>query len=897
MGVHNSGSTGSPSIRVVFAPTESSATTLAVIGSPQYNAPLTVSIIPIPGEIPVPRKMSAPPRQNSAGGSQHAQDFEKLGMFYLGRPYDLAAKQAKPGWLLYDSKDLVTHAVCVGMTGSGKTGLCLGLLEEAAIDGIPAIVIDPKGDLANLLLTFPQLRGEDFVPWINEDDARKKGLSSDDFATQQAELWKKGLSDWGQSGERIQKLKDAAEFVVYTPGSNAGVPVSILKSFASPSQEILDDAELLRERISTTATSLLGLIGVEADPIKSREHILLSTILDQAWRKGQDLDLAALIGQIQTPPLLKVGVLDLDSFYPSKDRFTLAMQLNNLLAAPGFNAWLEGEALDVGQMLHSPTGKPRVAIFSIAHLSDAERMFFVTLLLSQTLGWIRGQSGTTSLRAILYMDEIFGYFPPVANPPSKAPLLTLLKQARAYGLGVVLATQNPVDLDYKGLANTGTWFIGRLQTERDKARVLEGLEGAAASSGKKFDTQRMEQLLAGLGNRVFLLNNVHEDAPEVFQTRWTLSYLRGPLTRTQIKLLMDKAKGKGLEARGREKDQSSQIASAFPLPRVSGLSPGGARPMLPPDVPQQFIPIRGTQPSGSLLIYQPMLLGVSQVRVADSKAGVDVTQDVTILALITDGAVAVDWDRVVEAGIAVADLESSPTDGAQFGTVPSAASKARSYETWNKDFAGWLFRTQKVELFKSLSMKEVSKPGESERDFKVRLQQATREQRDQAVEELRRKYEPKRAALDERLRKAAQAKERESGQAKQQYTQTILSVVVAAAPMALDYFLGAGRRKVTKTDLERVATAAKGVGRSVQQSGDVGRAEENIDKVQKDIENLDNQWKDDIEALKKRMDSAAEAIERIEIRPTKANISVKLVALAWVPAWRDSQGTMTPAWR
>ncbi|MGH7220077.1 MAG: ATP-binding protein, partial [Nitrospiraceae bacterium] len=582
-------------------------------------------------------KESAKPATAPTGGGS-AEDFEKLGVFYLGRPYDLAIKQSKPGWLLYDSKDLVTHAVCVGMTGSGKTGLCIGLLEEAAIDGIPALIIDPKGDLANLMLNFPQLRGEDFAPWINEDDARKKGLSPADYATQQAELWKKGLGDWGQSGERIQKLRDAADVVVYTPGSNAGIPVSILKSFAAPSQEILDDAEMLRERISTTVTSLLGLVGVEADPIKSREHILLSTILDHTWKARQDLDLATLIQQIQTPPVAKIGVLDLDSFYPSKERFALAMQLNNLLAAPGFSAWLEGEALDVGQMLHSPGGKPRLAIFSIAHLNDAERMFFVTLLLSQTLGWIRAQSGTTSLRAILYMDEIFGYFPPVANPPSKQPLLTLLKQARAFGLGVVLATQNPVDLDYKGLANTGTWFIGRLQTERDKARVLEGLEGAAASSGKKFDKQEMEQTLAGLGNRVFLLNNVHEDAPEVFQTRWTLSYLRGPLTRTQIKMLMEPVRGKTPGARGEVESAKS------PTPYPSPLTPHGSRPMLPPDVPQHFIPIRGSQPSGSALIYQPMLLGASQVRVSDNKASVDVTQDVTVLAPISDGAVAVDWN-------------------------------------------------------------------------------------------------------------------------------------------------------------------------------------------------------------------------------------------------------------
>ncbi|MGH7214142.1 MAG: ATP-binding protein, partial [Tepidisphaeraceae bacterium] len=464
-------------------------------------------------------------------------DFEKLGQFYLGRPYDLTHKKLLDGLVLYDSKDLVTHAVCVGMTGSGKTGLCLSLIEEAAIDGIPCIAIDPKGDLPNLLLTFPELRPQDFSPWINEDDARRKGVSPRDYAAQQSEMWRKGLASWGQDGQRIAKLRASADFAIYTPGSSAGISVSILKSFAAPSREILDDAELLSERVRTTATSLLGLLGVDADPVQSREHILLSTILAHAWKAGQDLDLASLIQQIQQPPVQRVGVIDLESFYPQKDRFALAMRLNNLMAAPGFESWMSGEALDVGALLHTAAGKPRVSIFSIAHLSDAERMFFVSLLLNQILGWTRSQSGTTSLRAIVYMDEIFGYFPPVANPPSKAPLLTLLKQARAFGVGVVLATQNPVDLDYKGLSNCGTWFVGRLQTERDKARVLDGLEGAAASASARFDRREMEEMLAGLGSRVFLLNNVHEDEPVVFETRWAMSYLRGPITREQLALL------------------------------------------------------------------------------------------------------------------------------------------------------------------------------------------------------------------------------------------------------------------------------------------------------------------------------------------------------------------------
>ena len=466
-------------------------------------------------------------------------DYEKLGAFYLGRPYDLGTKAPLPGAVLYDSKDLVTHAVCVGMTGSGKTGLCISLIEEAALDGVPTIAIDPKGDLTNLMLTFPDLRPEDFRPWVNEEDAAKKGLTPDAYAAQQAELWKNGLASWGEDGARIKRLRDAADFAIYTPASSAGIPVSILASFAAPPQALRDDAELVRERVMTTVTSLLTLIGIEADPVQSREHVLLSTLVSTAWGQGKDLDIAALVGQVQKPPMAKIGVMELESFYPEKDRQKLALALNALLAAPGFSAWLEGVPMDISGLLRTAEGKPRVAIVSIAHLSDQERMFFVSLLLNQILGWMRAQSGTTSLRAILYMDEIFGYFPPVAAPPSKQPLLTLLKQARAFGLGVVLATQNPVDLDYKGLSNAGTWLLGRLQTERDKARVLEGLEGVAAAANAKFDKSAMDETLAGLGSRIFLMNNVHEDAPRVLETRWAMSYLRGPLTREQIKQLME----------------------------------------------------------------------------------------------------------------------------------------------------------------------------------------------------------------------------------------------------------------------------------------------------------------------------------------------------------------------
>jgi hypothetical protein len=821
------------------------------------------------------------------------EDYEKLGAFYLGRPYDLGAKKPKDGILLYDSKDLLTHAVCVGMTGSGKTGLCLALLEEAAIDGIPSIIIDPKGDLANLMLTFPDLKSEDFVPWVNEEDAQKKNLSTADFAAQQAELWKKGLADWGQSGERIKRLRDAADFRIYTPGSNAGIQVSILKSFGAPPPEITEDSELLTERVNTTTTSLLGLLGLDVDPLKSREHILISNILNRAWSAGSDLDIAALIQQIQSPPMTRVGVMDLDSFFPSKDRFELAMSLNNLLAAPGFASWMEGEPLDIQQILHTNEGKPRVAIFSIAHLDDAQRMFFVSLLLTQVLGWMRTQSGTTSLRAILYMDEIFGYFPPVANPPSKLPLLTLLKQGRAFGLGVVLVTQNPVDLDYKGLSNIGTWFIGRLQTDRDKERVLAGLEGVAGGTGMKFDRQAMEQTLAGLGNRIFLLNNVHEDGPEVFETRWAMSYLRGPLTRKQIKAVMDpikaQASGTTTQAAAAATGASLQpAASATAASPVSSSAIQNRQPVLPPEVSQYFIPVRAAEPGGATLVYQPTVLGAAQVRFSDKK--IDTSRELTVLAQVSDGVVAVDWESAALVELVIEDLEKSPADSAQFGELPSPASKAKSYDKWQKDMAAWLYRSQKVELFKSPSLDETSNPEEAERDFRVRLQQKARERRDGAAERLRQKYAPKIAALEERKRRAQQAVEREAEQARGQKMQTAISF----GATLLSSFMG--RKAVSLSSLGRATSAARGVGRSIKESQDVGRAEESVAAVDQQMAELDAQFKEETAALEAASDPQTETLETTVLKPKKADIAIKLLSLAWAPYWHDSQGQKTPAW-
>lgn len=817
-------------------------------------------------------------------------DFEKLGVFYLGKTFDMAARARRDDLLLYDSKDLTTHAVCVGMTGSGKTGLCLSLIEEAAIDGIPAILIDPKGDLANLMLTFPLLRTEDFLPWVEPEEAVRKSLSVEQLAAAEAEKWTKGLADWGQDGARIQRLRDAADVRVYTPGSNAGLPISVLKSFSAPDAAVLNDSEAFTEHINTTVASLLGLVGVEADPIQSREFIFLSNLLNYAWRNGQNLDLATLIHHVQNPPITTIGVLDLESFYPTKDRFGLVMALNNLLASPGFQAWLTGEPLVINNLLYTETGKPRISIFSIAHLSDNERMFFVSLLLNQIVGWVRTQSGTTSLRALVYMDEIFGYFPPIANPPSKQPLLTLLKQARAFGVGIVLATQNPVDLDYKGLANCGTWFVGRLQAERDKARLLDGLESVNAGAGHGFDRQAIDQTLSSLSSRVFLLNNVHEDAPVTFQTRWALAYLRGPLTQSHIRTLMDPVKAT-MPAATAAPGAVVMPAAPAAAPAASDLPAGTTRtPALAQGVPTYYVPVRGLGPQGTSLVYEPRLLGIANVRFEDKKTGLSLARKTTLLTTVSDSPVPVNWADAEPVEMDAGHLESRGAEGGVYRTLPPAAGQAKSYSGWGRDLIDWCYGSESLKLYHSALLGQTSNPDEPERDFRIRLTQTAREQRDAAVEKLRVKFEEERGKLEERRRKAEQAKERESDQARNAQFQSVISF----GSTLLDAFLG--RKKLSKTTIGKAATAAKGVGRAYQQGQDVNRAAENIEVIKKELDELNAAFIAETRTLEVKYDPQTEIFETLEIKSYKKNIDVQLVALVWAPHWQDMFGNSKPAW-
>lgn len=462
--------------------------------------------------------------------------------FYLGRYYNPDDQQLSDEVVYYESRDLTTHAVVVGMTGSGKTGLCITLLEEAILDGIPAIIIDPKGDITNLLLAFPNLNPQDFLPWINDDDALRAGLRPEEYAQDIAQRWREGLQSWGIGGRRIADFRNNAQFNIYTPGSDAGQPISILATMQAPREPWAGNEEYHREHIRALTSAILALIGMNnANPIKDREHILISNLFEYAWRNGIDLSLQDIIVGVQRPPFERLGAFDIETFFPEKDRFKFALELNNIIASPSFQSWLQGEPLDFNNLLYAQTPqgpKPRVSIFYVAHLNDGQRSFMITLILESILAGMRQMRGTSSLRALLYFDEVFGHFPPYPkNPPTKDPLLRLLKQGRAFGIGTVLATQNPGDLDYKGLSNAGTWFIGRLQTENDKKKVLDGLS-TASNAKNPLNIQDLDRLISSVDPRVFVMNNVHDArGPRLMHSRWAMSFLSGPLTREQIRQL------------------------------------------------------------------------------------------------------------------------------------------------------------------------------------------------------------------------------------------------------------------------------------------------------------------------------------------------------------------------
>lgn len=832
---------------------------------------------------------------------------EKLGAFYLGAEYDLTSGTREEAPVVYDARDLTTHAVCVGMTGSGKTGLCIGLLEEAALDRVPAILIDPKGDITNLLLQFPDLSPADFRPWINVDDARRKGQSDEEYAQATAENWRNGLADWGIEPQRLREVLETVDYTIFTPGSDAGVPISILGSLAAPQIDFDSDAEALRERISGTVAALLGLVNINADPVRSREAILLANIFEHFWRNGQDVDLAQLILAIQSPPVRKMGVFDVDTFFPEKDRFSLAMAFNNLIAAPTFQTWLTGELLDIDQLFFTAEGKPRHSIFYIAHLSESERMFFVTLLLENLLTWVRRQSGTTSLRALLYFDEIFGYFPPTAEPPSKRPLLTLLKQARAYGLGVVLVTQNPVDLDYKGLTNAGTWFIGKLQAERDKERVLAGLKGAISEMGGNANVD-YDRLITQLGSRIFLMHNVHADGPVVFNTRWAQSYLRGPLTRPQVSELMREKKATMATVAASPNGVAAApatTANAAPTSTSAALeSPGAAAapngfyptpPTLDPAVSQVYVPIAvddraalrtinaelgaPVTPQSVQLVFEPAVLGGASVRFMDRKRKIDQREEKLLIAPLSEGVTTAEWDEAELLDLSIRALRRQPESvdavfGPFFADAPEQANRASKLDRMKSDLSDWLYYNSRLSVQGHNDLGIYQTPGERERDFKIRLQQAAREQRDAEVEKARKQLANQLDKLQVRLRK----EEQEYEAAKADHAARKQQEVIGIGETVLSWVLG-GR------SMRGLSTAASKRRMTARAGQEVEQAERELAEVKTDIAAIEAQIKEQTEAITLKWANLLDDLTSDEITPRRADVDVQLIALAWLPSW------------
>ncbi len=826
--------------------------------------------------------------------------------FYLGRLYDPVHEQTSDQALTYDPADLTTHAFVTGMTGSGKTGLCIGLLEEAALQGIPALVIDPKGDLTNLLLHFPDLAPQDFQPWIDPDNARREGQTLEQAATQTALQWRKGLEEWGISQERLLALKNAVQFAVYTPGSDAGLPVSVLTSLAVPELPWEGNREVLRERINSTVTALLGMVGLtELDPLRSREHILLANIFEGAWSQGKDVELTELILQTQSPPFDKLGAFPVDSFFPPKDRSELALQLNNILAAPAFEIWREGQPLDIPSLLFMPDGRPRHSVFYLAHLSDSERMFFVTLLLSAVETWMRTQAGATTLRAILYMDEIFGYLPPISNPPSKGPMLRMLKQARAFGLGLLLATQNPVDMDYKALSNAGTWFIGKLQTERDKGRLLDGLESAAGG----VDRQALEQVISGLGKRAFLLHNVHAKAPALFQTRWAMNYLAGPLTRTQIPALNRLAGADQLTGVAQADSTASETASQpGPPPGSNSLQTAPSeeaepvsaersssamskvtegsqvKPPVSSGVGEYFLPMNyglseainaadgpvsnETRISG--VLYRPALLASAQVRFLDRKYGVDSQVQKSRLVLDPDKRGAVRWDDYPYHGPSLDKLETQPAPQARFVMLDAPLNESKLLTALERDFTDWIYRSVTVSAKANQALKVYAGPDVSLAAFMKACADTARESRDAEIAKVTEQFDRKIATLENRLTKEG----RELKQDEEEYNQRKME---EWGTHAENFLLGKGRisRKVsTSLTKHRLTRQAK---------ADIDESEESIQDYEQQVVALEKDRKQSIAEINDRWGDLVNDISEVTITPKKQDIYVHLFGVAWVP--------------
>jgi hypothetical protein len=824
------------------------------------------------------------------------------GNFYLGRKYDLKAGKILTDATLYDPADLTTHGVVVGMTGSGKTGLCIDLLEEAALQGIPALLIDPKGDITNHLLHFPNLEPADFQPWIDPDQARREDTTVEALAERTANSWKEGLAKWDIDPSEITAVRDSVEYAIFTPGSDAGIPVSIMASLAAPDLDWKKEEELLREKISSTVTALLGLVGIEADPVRSREHILLANLFEQAWRAGQDVTLDETVRLIQTPPesMKTLGALDLEKFFPEKDRLELAVRLNSLLAAPSFQSWLEGAPLEVEKLLFSGK-KPRHSVFYLAHLSDSERMFFVTLLMTAIQTWTRVQSGSPSLRALVYFDDVHGYLPPVEKPASKYPIIDLLKHARAVGLGMLLVTQNPVDLDYKALSNAGSWFVGKLQTEQDKARLLDGLESVeAAESG--FKRSDMDNLISDLDKRVFLLHNVHAREPEIFHTRWAMAYLRGPITRDRLDELNQLVGAKIETVEIKREIKKKMVAEAeMAEERASTLAVAKSKPTVPSGIAELFLPnnqtlsqalkgagLEGVTPSETVLMYRPALLAQAMVRYLDRKNNIDESRTVSVLVEEADRQGIIRWEDWESSAVDRSSIDSSPISESQFGELEPPFTDGKLVKSMAKDFLDFVYHAAGLTVLKNEALKLVAKPDMNRPDFLKQCSDMARERRDEELDKLQTKYEKKIDAIEDKIAR----EERELAEDEAELSGRKMEELATHAENVFGLFTGSrsSRRVSSSLTKRRMTSKAK---------ADVAESMEEIEELRTELIEMTDELKTEMAEIEERWSEIANQIVESTLTAYKKDIREDLFGLAWTPYWRvkiDAQEHMLPGY-
>ncbi|PKO00410.1 MAG: hypothetical protein CVU42_04355 [Chloroflexi bacterium HGW-Chloroflexi-4] len=801
--------------------------------------------------------------------------------YYLGKLFDLKTNAPTTEQVLLDPSNLTTHAVVTGMTGSGKTGLCIGLLEEAALHGIPAIIIDPKGDLTNMLLHFPSLLPTDFEPWIDPEIARQSGKTVEQSAAETAEKWKKGLEGSGLGPEQLKALGDTADYTIFTPGSSSGVSVNILSSFQAHELDWEANSEMLRERISSTVTALLGLIGLsDIDPLRSREHILLSNLIETAWVNKQSLTLTDLILQVQNPPMERLGAFPMESFFPEKERFSLAILLNNFLAAPSFQVWQQGQTLDIGELLYPKSGKPRHSIFYLAHLSENERMFFVTLLFAAVESWMRSQRGTGNLRALVYFDEIMGYLPPVANPASKTVMMRMLKQARAFGVGLVLATQNPVDVDYKALSNAGTWMIGRLQTDQDKQRLLDGLTSAGGSTS----VATFDKLISGLQKRVFLFHSIYKPAPVTFTTRWTLNFLAGPMTRDQIPAankLVGVEKGKKSEPKTTTTADAGTggVKTAVAVSKSTGAT--ASRPAVPGNINEYFVPAskgfnkaasEANLPAGLAakgLVYKAALLLQAEVRYISRQYNLETSKKVAAV-LESSGSGLVKWENHTFDAFDLQKLESQPMPNAQFHPVPGWLGDAKKTADTQKDFLEWIYRTGTIKLKSNTSLKVYSTPEMTQADFLTRCTETAKDLMNTELEKVIGALETKIAALQRKI----DAQELDVKAAQNAVNQRNLESLATGGSALLGMLTGRKRSLSSTMSKVRMTEAAK----------DKRQAEElDLEALNDQMKELLLQKEKAIKTVTEKWSDVAAKVSEVSISPAKSDIFSELYGVGWLP--------------